>query len=335
MERRLIFIPILLVLVAVTLAGACGGDDSLTIYSGRSSSLVEPLLEEFTEETGIDIKVRYGDSAELAATILEEGDNSPADVFFSQDAGALGALAAEGRLQVLGDSLLALVPAEFRSPEGLWVGVSGRVRVVVFSTENTTADQLPASVSGLVLPEWNGRVGWAPTNGSFQAFVTGMRVILGDDFTREWLEAMKENGARDYPNNTSIVQAVADGEIDVGLVNHYYLYRFLAEQGSGFKARNHFLAGGDVGALVNIAGAAVIKETDRAEDAERFISYLLSETAQTFFAEETFEYPLTQEVAAFDDLPALSSLEPPAIDLTQLDDLQGTLDLLRDTGVLP
>ncbi len=336
MKRQLILLPALLALLLAGIATACGGDgDTLTIYSGRSKTLVEPLLKQFSEDTGIDIKVHYGDSAELAATILEEGDNSPADVFFSQDAGALGALAAEGRLQSLSVGLLELVPTEFRSPDGLWIGVSGRVRVLAFNTQTIDPADIPASVSDLTEPRWTGRVGWAPTNGSFQAFVTGMRVLLGDEFTRGWLEGMKANGAREYPNNTSIVQAVADGEVDLGLVNHYYLYRFLAEQGEGFEARNHFLTGGDVGALVNIAGAALREGTDQTENAEHFIEYLLSQTAQTYFAEETFEYPLAQGVQPFGDLPPLSSLQPPAIDLSQLHDLQGTLELLRDTGVLP
>ncbi len=336
MKRRFVLLPLLGCLLAAVIASACGGDgDALTIYSGRSSSLVEPLLEQFSKDTGIKIRVRYGDSAELAATILEEGKNSPADVFFSQDAGALGALADENRFRLLSTALLDLVPQEFRSVDGLWIGISGRVRVVTYNTETTALTDLPSSVTDFTKPEWKGRVAWAPTNGSFQAFVTGMRVLMGDEFTRTWLEEMKENGARDYSNNTSIVQAVADGEIDVGLVNHYYLYRFLAEQGPEFKARNYFLTGGDVGALINIAGAGILDSSKKTADAERFIEYLLSKTAQTYFAEETFEYPLTEGTNPFGDLPPLSSLQPPAIDLSQLHDLKGTLELLRDAGVLP
>ncbi len=335
-KYRLALLPMLVGIVAATIAAACGGDDeTLIIYSGRSSSLVEPLLEQFSEDTGIKIKVRYGDSAELAATILEEGNNSPADVFFAQDAGAVGALADEGRLQVLSAGLLELVPVEFRSPDGLWIGVSGRVRVVSYNTERTSADELPASVADFTMPEWEGKIGWAPTNGSFQAFVTGMRVIKGDEFTLNWLKEMKANGVRDYANNTSIVQAVADGEIDARVVNHYYLYRFLAEEGSDFHARNYFLTGGDVGALINIAGAAILDSSEKTEDAERFIEYLLSQTAQRYCAEETFEYRLVDGVDPFGDLPRLSTLQLPAIDLSQLHDLKGTLELLREAGVLP
>ncbi|MDP3767184.1 MAG: iron ABC transporter substrate-binding protein [Dehalococcoidia bacterium] len=316
---------------------ACGGDDgeTLTIYSGRSQSLVQPLLEQFSEDTGVTIKVRYGETAQLAATILEEGDNSPADVFFAQDAGALGALADEGRLAELPADLLALVPEPFRSPDGLWVGASGRARVVAYNTENVSPEGLPDSILDFTDPEWKGRIGWAPTNGSFQAFVTGLRVTAGEETAREWLEGIEANDPTEYANNVAAVEAVARGEVDVAFVNHYYLFRFLAEEGGSFDARNYYLPGGDPGALVNVAGAAVLDTADSSEDAERFIDYLLSPAAQQYFADETFEYPLIEGVETDPELKPLSELEPPNIDLSDLSDLEGTLDLLRETGVLP
>jgi iron(III) transport system substrate-binding protein len=329
---------VLAAIVAVSLivaASACGGGGgTLTIYSGRSQSLVHPLLEQFSKDTGIEIRVRYGDSAELAATILEEGNNSPADVFFSQDAGALGALQDASKLRPLPDDLLAKVSDQFRSEQGTWVGVSGRSRVVAFNPDRVNESDLPASVLGLSSPEWRGRVGWAPLNASFQAFVTGLRVSRGDESTRQWLLDMKANGAKDYPNNISIVQAVAAGEIDVGLVNHYYLYQMLSEQGQNFKARNHHFKGGDIGALINVAGVGILATSDN-DDARRFIEYLLSETAQLYFANKTYEYPLVLGVRPSHDLPPLETLQPPGLDLSQLHDLQGTLKLLRETRVLP
>ena len=157
---------------------------SLTVYSGRNENLVGPLLEQFARDTGIAIQVKYGGTAEIAATILEEGANSPADVFYAQDAGALGALQAENRLAELSDAVLNAVEPRFRSPQGRWVGTSGRARVVVYNTENVQPEDLPASILDFVKPEWKRRIGWAPTNGSFQAFVTAMRVTLGEDRTR-------------------------------------------------------------------------------------------------------------------------------------------------------
>lgn len=315
--------------------GSDGDGGSITIYSGRSESLIQPLFDQFEQDTGIEVNVRYGDTAELAATILEEGRNSPADVFFAQDGGALGALAAEGLLVPLPASLLDRVPSPFRSPDGLWVGISGRARVVVYNTDRLTAEELPDSILDFTDPQWNGRVGWAPTNGSFQAFVTALRLIEGEEGARAWLEGMKANGAKVYENNTAITEAVARAEVDVGFSNHYYLYRFLAEQGEGFSARNHFLAPNDPGTLINVAGVGILETSTNKETAERFVDYLLSGPAQRYFAEETFEYPLIEGVEPSVDLTPLSEIDPPDIDLSQLADLQGTLDLLRETGVLP
>jgi iron(III) transport system substrate-binding protein len=315
--------------------GSDGDGGSITVYSGRSESLVQPLFDQFERDTGIKVNVRYGDTAELAATILEEGRNSPADVFFAQDAGALGAVAEEGVLAPLPETLLDRVPSPFRSRDGLWVGVSGRARVVVYNTDRLTPEELPDSILDFTDPQWKGRIGWAPTNGSFQAFVTALRLIEGEVGARAWLEGIKANGAKVYENNTAIVEAVARGEVDVGFVNHYYLYRFLAEQGEGFSARNHFLAPNDPGNLINVAGVGILETSSNKEVAERFVDYLLSAPAQRYFAEETFEYPLIEGVRPSVDLTPLSEINPPDIDLSQLSDLQGTLDLLRETGVLP
>ena len=241
-------------LLPVTIGAACGRavvttsettDTSeaeptlLTVYSGRNENLVGPLLEQFSEDTGIAIQVKYGGTAEIAATILEEGANSPADVFYAQDAGALGALQAEDRLAALPDAILNAVEPRFRSPQGQWVGTSGRARVVVYNTENVKPEDLPPSILDFTDPMWKGRIGWAPTNGSFQAFVTAMRVTLGDDRTRAWLEGIKANEPMVYTSNTPTVQAAVDGEIAVGFVNHYYLFRIRAEQGN-VPAENYF-----------------------------------------------------------------------------------------------
>ena len=323
--------------VAGAVTGACGDDErTLTVYSGRSESLVQPLLDAFSEETGIEVRVKYAGSAAIAATILEEGDNTPADVVFLQDPGSLGALSEAGVLAELPDELLSEVDPRFRSSMGEWVGASGRARTVVYNTSaiDPTTD-LPDSILDFTDPRWRGRVGWAPTNGSFQAFVTALRIQLGDETARRWLEDMKANGAREYPKNTPIVAAAGSGEIDVGFVNHYYLGRFLKEEGSQFGARNHFLGNGDPGSLVLVAGAGILKETDDHDSAERFIKFLLSEQAQSYFAEETGEYPLAAGVAPPGDLPPIESLDPPDVDLSRLSDLQGTLSLLRDAGVIP
>ena len=310
--------------------------EALTVYSGRTQSLVHPLLESFSEETGIEVRVKYASSAAIASTILEEGDNTPADVVFLQDPGSLGALSGAGVLRQLPESLLDQVDARFRSRGGEWVGTSGRARTVVYNTAAIDPSKdLPDSIMDFTDPAWKGRLGWAPPNGSFQAFVTAMRLQLGDDTTRRWLEGIEANDPRAYPNNISTVAAAARGEIDVGFVNHYYLARFLEEEGPGFGARNHFLGGGDPGALVLVAGAGILKASANTGIAERFVEYLLSESAQRYFATETKEYPLAAGVEPEGELPALSSLDPPDVDLSNLSDLQGTLSLMRDVGILP
>ena len=206
-------------------SGASGdGGGTLTVYSGREEEIVEPLFEDFEKQTGIEIKARYGDSAELAATIAEEGDRSPADVFFAQDPGSVGSVEQAGRLATLPQSSLDRVPERFRDPDKHWVGTSGRVRVVAYNTDELKEDELPNSIFGYADERWKGKIGLAPTNASFQAFVTAMRLSAGEERTRDWLEAIKENDPKLYEKNLQVVEAVGRGEIEVGFVNHYYLY---------------------------------------------------------------------------------------------------------------
>jgi iron(III) transport system substrate-binding protein len=311
---------------------AAGG--SLTVYSGRSEELVAPVIEQFEAVTGIDAEVRYAGTSELAATILEEGDNSPADVFFSQDGGALGALGAEGRLATLPQNLLDRVDARFRADDGSWVGVTGRARVLAYDTREFGPEDLPASVLDLADPAWRGRVGWVPTNASFQTFVTALRETQGDEATLEWLERMQANEPRVYDGNAAALQAVAAGEIDVAIINHYYLLQAEAESGTELPVANHFFASGDPGALVNVAGVGILEGAEHAAEAEAFARYLLDEEAQAYFSGETFEYPLAGGAAPDPRLPALADIQSPELDLSDLDDLAGTLRLLQDAGIL-
>ena len=310
------------------------GEGSLVVYSGRSEELVGPIFEQFEERSGVDVQVRYGETAELAATILEEGENSPADLFFAQDPGALGALDDEGRLTKLPEEILGRVPAEFKADDGDWVGTSGRSRVVAYNTEELQEGDLPDSVFGFTDPEWEGRLGWAPTNGSFQAFVTALRVLEGEDRARQWLEDVQANDPFVYPDNLSAVEGVASGEVDVALVNHYYLFQVKEERGQDLPAANHFLDGGDPGALVLAAGAGVLDTAENPEAGREFLEFALSDEAQQYFADETYEYPLVEGVEINEELPPLSDLQSPQIDLSNLDDLGGTLELLQETGVL-
>ncbi|MDQ3449113.1 MAG: iron ABC transporter substrate-binding protein [Chloroflexota bacterium] len=308
----------------------------LTVYSGRSEELVAPLLEQFETDTGVTVNARYGDTAELAALILEEADAGriQADVFFAQDAGALGAVADAGLFATLDDAVLERVDTRFRDDEGRWTGVSGRARVLAYSTESLAQSDLPASITELTDPAWAGRIGWAPTNASLQAFVTAFRQLEGEDAARAWLEGIVANDPVVYESNTTAVEGVAAGEVDLAMVNHYYLMRLLTENGPEYPVANHFLPGGDLGSLVNVAGAGIMASSQNADVAAQFVDYLVSEDAQTYFSEETYEYPLVEGIAADERLPGLDEIESPDIDLNDLADLQGTVELMRDAGAL-
>jgi iron(III) transport system substrate-binding protein len=326
-----------LAIVSALLAAGCGGgggNPSITVYSGREEELVQPLFDRFSEETGVEVEVRYGDSAELAAAIAEEGDGSPADVFFAQDPGSLGAV--DAQLEELPQEILDRVEPRYRDDAGHWVGTSGRSRVLVYNTDALEESELPATVLDLTASRWKGKIGMAPTNASFQAFVTALRLTVGDDRTREWLEGLRANEPRTYEKNAPVVEAVAAGEIEVGLVNHYYLYLVKEEQPDAPIA-NHFFRPGDAGALVSVAGAGVLGSTEHTDEAERFVSFLLADAQQRFYVDdaEEAEYPIVAGIDAKDGLPPLADLQGPDVDLSALGpELEKTVELLRDTGFL-
>ncbi len=321
-------------LAAVALGGGCSsGGERITVYSGRTAELIRPLLERFSEETGISVDFKAGDSAELALLIDQEGDGSPADVFISQSPGATSFLSGAGRLRTLPSDITELVPVSDRAANGQWVGLSGRVRVLVYNTELVDESTLPQSVFDLTQPEYRGKVGVAPTNGSFQDFVSAMRVEVGDDATQAWLDGMAANDSPAYANNTAIVAAVGRGEVPMGLVNHYYNVRAKQED-PGVASENYFFPNGDVGSLLVITAAGVVTTSDNTEAAERLVRFLLSEEAQRYFAEETDEYPLASGVQPIADLPPLDSLAVDTVDFDQLGaEFRGTIDMIAKSGL--
>lgn len=327
------------VAVLVALAG-CGGGGSgssgpeLVIYSGRQEALVGPLIERFKQQTGIATSVRYGNTAQLAAQLLEEGEATPAGVFFSQDAGALGALNQAGRLEQLPQGVVDKIPARFRADDGSWVGTSGRARVIVYDPRQVPEQDVPDSVFELTQPRWRGKVGIAPSNASFEAFVTAIRVLRGDAAARDWLSGMRANDVQTFDNNVLILNAVNDGVVQLGLINHYYWYEEVAEKGAAaVNARLKFLPGGDPGSLVNVAGVGVLRGSDHSAQARQFVEFLLNEQSQSYFAQQTKEYPLVAGVPAVEGLPPLASLQSPQIDLSDLSTLEQTLKMITDAGL--
>lgn len=307
--------------------------DDLIIYSGRSEELVGAIIDRFIKESGIEVRVRYAGTSELAVTIMEEGKRSPADLFWAQDPSGLGAVSE--LLSQIPPEILERVEERFRSPRGIWVGISGRARVVAYNTSRLTENDLPEDMWGFTNPRWKGRIGWAPTNGSFQAMVTAMRVLWGEEDARKWVEAIHANNPKVYPNNTSILNAVGSGEVDVGFSNHYYLMRFIIERGEGFPVRNYHPRSGGPGSVILVSGAGVLESSSNKEKAWRFLNYVLSDEVQSYFAEQTFEYPVIKGIETSPLLLPVSGIKSPWIDMSEMEDLRGTLDLLRKTGVLP
>jgi len=310
-----------------------GGPDSLVVYSGRGEDLVAPLFEQFTADTGIDVEVKYADSAELALLIAEEGDRSPADVFFAQSPGSVGFLAEQGALSEIDDAVLDRVDEQYRSDAGVWVGITGRQRVLVYNSDEVEESDLPDSVKDLTDEQYKGKVAVAPDNGSFQDFITAFRATEGDDAARQWLEGMAANESPNYPKNSAIVEAVGRGEVPMGLVNHYYNEQALAEDPS-LPSRNHRFADGDLGSLVLLTTVSTLTSTDSPDEATAFVEYLLSDKGQRYFADEAFEYPLVEGVAAPENLPPLDEVGGPEYDFDDYGQgLQETFEMISDSGI--
>lgn len=322
-----------LVTAPVVAEGQAAG--ALVVYSGRARTLVEPLVERFQRETGIAVEVRYGNTPQLALAIQQEGRRTPADVFWAQDTGPLQMLAEERLFATLSEDLYSRLPDVFRTADRSWVATSGRARTLVYSPTRVPRAELPRSVLELTHAKWKGRIGWAPSNASFQAFVTAMRAQLGEARARAWLEGMIANQPKAYPRNTPIVEAVAAGEIDLGLPNHYYLVG-LKKENPSLAAEQTFFADGDLGNLMFVAGAGILRTSTRQAQAERLLRFLLEAPAQRYITEDIFEYPVVRDVPAAAGLiaPEILTRAAPRVPLTQLKDLEGTLRLLRELGLL-
>ena len=309
-------------------------DGALTLYAGRDEELIEPLIEQFTEDTGIEVEVRYASTPELNALLLEEGGQTPADVFLSQDAGALGSLANADLVAPIPADLAEQIPAGFTSEDDSWIGVTGRARVIAYDSEQLDESEVPDTVDALVEPEWNGEVAFAPGNASFQAFITALRVLEGEDAAAAWVDGIAANDPELTENNLASLDLVDSGEAQLGLINHYYWYRQAAEVGAdNMRAKLKFLPG-DPGGIVNVTGAAILKGADGDPDALAFVEYLVSEAAQQYFVEETFEYPLLPGIEAPEGLPALETLVNPELDLSDLESLEESQQLLADAGLI-
>ncbi len=309
---------------------------SLTLYSGRSEALVAPLIDRFEQESGIEVQVRWGDTGELAAAILEEGERSPAQVFLAQDGSTLATLAATGRLVALPKEILERVEPRWADPAGRWVGLSGRVRTMVIDPERVPEDERPTSLSDLTDPRWAGRLALAPSNASLQAHLAAWRAHHGEAGLARLLEGIAANRPLLLPKNTAVVEAVLSGEADLGLINHYYLLQAQRQRGEAVGL-NWVPTASDRSAFVNLAGAGLLADSDAGR---RLLTFLLAPEAQRWFAEQTFEIPLAIDAPPTDIGLDLRGLAGAPGDLDRVDfgkvadELAGTLRQLRESGLL-
>mgnify|MGYP006274632253 FL=1 len=305
----------------------------LTVYlGGGEGGLYRDLITKL-ENIYPDFSATPRDmgTAEGANQIISEGPASPADVFWSVDAGSLAAVAAEDLTAELPAEVVADVPEEFH-PDNAWVGTAGRARAVPYNSNELSADDIPDTVMEFPDQPFASEMGWAPTYGAFQAFVTAMRLQEGEERTRTWLENMLEAGVTEYNNEFLVSNAAADGELQAGFANHYYALRVQAARPD--SPLELAFTSGDAGALINVAGTAVLSASDKQELANNFVHHLLSAEAQEFFATRTYAYPMIPGVPPVGDLPSIDELNPPDIDLSQLSEIGPTVELMREAGVL-
>ncbi|MDP9390149.1 MAG: iron ABC transporter substrate-binding protein [Actinomycetota bacterium] len=323
--------------VATSLA-ACGSDASgaekLTVYSAQHESLVRAMLEGFTEETGIALEFRDANDSELANQIVQEGEASPADVFLTENSPSIDVVDKAGLLAPLDPSTLEQVGEQYRPESGTWVGFAARSTVLIYNPAEISEDELPGSMLDLAGPEWQGRVGIAAGGADFQAIVSAVLALQGEDATREWLTGLERN-SEIYASNTAIMKAVDEGEVPVGITYHYYWYRDQAENGLiGDDAKLHYFGNQDPGAFVSISGAGVLASSDQPEEAQRLVAYLTAEAAQEKLAESSaLEYAVGTGVASAEALPPLESLGAPAVDPGSLNAPQVT-ELMQEVGLL-
>lgn len=322
------------VLVTVLLAvlGLAQAQQSLTVYTGRGQGLVEPLVKQFEAETGIKVNARYGRDAEILAALQEEGNRSPADIFWANTAGALGAASERGLLVRLGDAVTR-VPGYFVPASRLWVPLTIRLRVLAYNPNRVKPEDLPKSIMDLPkLAQYKGRIGWTPTYSSFQDMIAAMVVQFGEARTRMWLSEMKALKPKSYASNPAMMEAIRAGEIDLGSTNHYYIQRYVR---AGQPIGTYYFADGDAGNLALVTGAGILKTSKNPASANRFLLWLLSPKGQQFFASEVIEYPVAKGVVLTSNLLPINQAvaKSPKIDFEKLP-LDTALKLLREAGLL-
>jgi iron(III) transport system substrate-binding protein len=339
MHRRTLASLSPFLIAAVTLLTACGGSShggpTITLYNGQHEQTTAALVTAFEKQTGITVHVRSGDEATLGNQILQEGESSPADVFYTENTPVLEALRERGLLAPVPPPTLAAVPSRYDSAQGEWVGVSARASALVYNASQIKPSQLPSSILELAEPKWKGKVGFAPSETDFQPLITSIVKLDGAATAERWLKGLQANGKL-YPDNETVVAQVNNGESAVGLINHYYWYRLRAELGQGgMRSALHYYAPGDPGDLVNVSGAAVLKSSSHRAAAQAFLAFLVSRAGQETIAHShSYEYPLRPGVSPASGLRPFAQLKPAPLTPAELGDGSEALALEQKLGLL-
>ena len=313
-------------------SSTAGDGGALTVYSGREEEYMEPVFDAYEKQSGTTLDVRYGDSADLALLIGEEGSKTPADVFIAQSPISQSYLRQKDLLSELPQDVLDRVPAKLRAEDGTWVGIAGRQRVLVYNTDLVKESDLPKSVTDLTKAAYEGKVAVAPSNASFQDFVAALNQLVGKEKADAWLKGMADNGAKAYAKNSAIAEAVARGEIPMGLVNHYYVLE-LKEKDPNAPVAAHRFPGTDPGSLFLVATASVPAATPDTQQADGLVEFLVSDAGQELIVAGEGEYPTATGVAPADGAPSLTEGDYPAYDLTGQTDLKAIATQIRESGL--
>jgi iron(III) transport system substrate-binding protein len=335
-SRRRLAAPILLTLALATAAARPGQAETITLYNAQHPQVVEMLTKMFTKQTGIQVRVHSGEPPEIANQIAEEGEHTPADVFFTENSPELVLLDEKAMLANVAPATLARVPAKYSAPDGTWVGVLARENVLAFNPSMVQQSQLPASLLDLAKPEWKGKVAIAPSDADFLPLVDAVAAMKGEPAALAWLKGLRQN-AQIFDDDEGVVAAVDRGSVATGVINNYYWARLRTEKGaSKMHSQIYHFANGDVGGLVNVSGAGVLNASSHEEAAQRFVAFLVSQPAQEALAKSdvAYEYPLVPGVAANPLLKPFDQLQPPPLTPAQLGNDQLAAKLLRQAGLI-
>jgi len=306
---------------------------TLTLYSGQHERTTRAITEAFTEATGIQVRIRSGNSIQLANQIIEEGRRSPADVFYSEESPPVAALAQRDLLSPLSDSTLAQVRQDYVASDGTWAGITARCRVTVYRPDQVAAEELPESVLDMATSEWQNRVAFVPTSGAFQQQIIAIKHLRGREAALNWLKGLKQYG-RIYNSNMAAMRAVERGEIPTALVNNYYWYIVAREKGvEAMRSKLHFSGPGDPGALITVSAAGVLKTAADAEAAQQLIAFMTGTEGQRVLAGAVAEWPMNPEVQSSFDLKPFDELSPPPVNPADLGGAEDALQLRREAGL--